>query len=170
MNKILKFKYTFLYIVAIPATSFLFLVTPLVHLTDIVWFSPVAFFVGIVYILRDFVQKELGRHTVFIAMGIAAVLTYLFADPALAVASIIAFMFGELSDWVVYTFTTRPLSQRILISNMVALPVDLFVVLIALSYAIPGALPLNIGSFLLMYLANISTAVVIFFVLRHYNK
>ena len=57
-------------------------------------------------------------------MGVGAALSYLMADPYVALASLVAFLISELVDWYVYTFTGRPLSQRILLSSAISTPID----------------------------------------------
>ena len=79
--------------------------------------------VGLIFILRDFAQKEIG-HKVFIAMLIGAFLSYIMANPYIAVASLVAFLVSETVDWGVYTYTRKPLHQRILISSLLSTPVD----------------------------------------------
>ena len=154
----------------IPLMSLLLLVLPIYQFGSDLRFSPISIFVGIVYILRDFAQREVGRKKVLIAMGVAAILTYYLADPALAIASITAFIFGELIDWIVFTFTHLKLSKRILLSNIIALPVDIIVILIGLYFAIPGAFPINFGNFIIMFMTNISSAILLFFMLKFYEK
>ncbi len=57
-------------------------------------------------------------------MLVVAVLGYVVAVPYVAVASLVAFLMSELGDWYVYTFTKRPLAQRILISSAISTPID----------------------------------------------
>jgi uncharacterized PurR-regulated membrane protein YhhQ (DUF165 family) len=82
--------------------------------------------VGLVFVLRDYAQREIG-HSVLIATAIAGVATYLMVDPVIAIASIVAFTVSELTDWSVYSFWKRPLQQRILISSLIAVPLDTFI-------------------------------------------
>ena len=85
--------------------------------------SPMDAVAGIIYLFRDFSQRELG-HYVFIAMIIGAVLSYALASPAIAVASISAFAVGEIIDWSIFTFTKRPLRDRLLWSALISSPFD----------------------------------------------
>ena len=84
--------------------------------------------VGGVFVARDFVQRAIG-HWVLAAMGMAAVISYVMADPYVAFASVAAFALAEGVDWVIYTITRRPLHQRILLSSAVAVPMDTLVFL-----------------------------------------
>ncbi len=79
--------------------------------------------VGSIYIVRDFAQREI-RHYVLIAMLIGGVLSYLLAAKAIAIASIAAFATGECIDWAIFTFTKKPLSQRLLWSSLISAPID----------------------------------------------
>ncbi|MFQ5985352.1 MAG: VUT family protein, partial [Alphaproteobacteria bacterium] len=84
---------------------------------------PVSLAVGFIFVLRDFAQREIG-HWVLLAMLAGAVLSYFMAGPDVALASLAAFAVSELVDWAVYSFTRRPLSQRILLSSVLGTPVD----------------------------------------------
>ena len=114
--------WTALYAVSIVLVNWMFMAvapwtTPLgdLYLANIV--------VGFVFVLRDYAQRELG-HFVLFATAAAGVLTWFMVDPAIAVASIAAFIISETADWAIYSFTRRPLSQRILISSLFAVPLD----------------------------------------------
>lgn len=85
--------------------------------------SPADAFVGCIYLVRDFAQREI-KHYVFIAMMIGAGLSFFLASHGIAIASISAFIVGEMIDWAVYTFTKRPLSQRLIYSALLSAPVD----------------------------------------------
>lgn len=111
-----------LYVVAIVAVNWMFTAiapwsTPLgdLYLANVV--------VGFIFVLRDYAQREVGHYILF-ATALAGVLTWFMVDPAIAAASITAFILSETADWGVYSFLRRPLSQRILISSMIAVPLD----------------------------------------------
>lgn len=101
--------------------------------------SPMDSFVGLIYLLRDLSQRELG-HYIFAAMMIGAVASYFLADPRVALASISAFMVGELVDWLVFTFSKRPLKDRLLWSATLSTPVDSTVFLFVIHRLNPLAL------------------------------
>lgn len=82
--------------------------------------------VGIIYLVRDFAQREI-RHYVLVAMLIGAGLSYVLASRDIAVASVMGFVVGELIDWLIYTFTKKPLSQRLLASALISAPIDSYV-------------------------------------------
>ncbi len=91
-------------------------------------FSPADLMVGAIYLVRDFAQREI-RHWILAAMAIGAVLSYWLASPAIAYASAAGFIAGELIDWLIFTFSGKPLSQRLLISSIASAPFDSIVFL-----------------------------------------
>jgi queuosine precursor transporter len=94
--------------------------------------------VGFVFVLRDYAQRELG-HKVLAVTALAMIPVWWFAGPELAVASLTAFALSELADWAVYSFTKRPLQSRILISSLVAVPLDTVVFQHLAGYLTPAA-------------------------------
>lgn len=136
--------WTALYVAAIVAVNWLFMTvapwsTPLgdLYLANIV--------VGFVFVLRDYAQREL-KHFVLLATAAAGVLTWFMVDPAIAVASVGAFMLSETADWAIYSFTKRPLSQRILISSLFALPLDTLAFQYLANYLTPAAFAIEVAS------------------------
>lgn len=119
----MRCKYTALYIVLIVAVNYAFTVVPLVRLPGGAMWPPVALVVGLVFVARDFAQREIG-HRVLLAMLAGLVISYFMADPFVATASAVAFLVSELIDWAVFSFTKRPLSQRVLYSSLFGAPVD----------------------------------------------
>ena len=79
--------------------------------------------VGAVFVLRDYAQRAIG-HYVLLATAVAGLITYFMVGPGLAKASLIAFVLSEMTDWAVYSFTKRPLQNRILLSSLFSIPVD----------------------------------------------
>ncbi len=72
--------------------------------------------VGLALVLRDIVHKEMGAAWTVAAILAGAVLSGLFAPPALALASAAAFLASELADMAVYT----PLYRRRLFTAVIA--------------------------------------------------
>lgn len=120
---IANYKFTALYVALIVAVNIAFSVTPPVILPDGTAWPPVSLIVGFVFVMRDWAQREIG-HRVIGAMLVGAGLSYLLADPLVAVWSAIAFLVSEFTDWAVYSFTRRPFSERILYSSALGAPVD----------------------------------------------
>jgi uncharacterized PurR-regulated membrane protein YhhQ (DUF165 family) len=133
-----------LYAAAIVAVNWMFMAiapwpTPLgdLYLANIV--------VGFVFVLRDYAQREIGHYILF-ATAAAGVLTWFMVDQAIAVASVTAFMLSETADWAVYSWLRRPLSQRILISSAVAVPLDTFAFQYLAGYLTPAAFMTEVTS------------------------
>jgi uncharacterized PurR-regulated membrane protein YhhQ (DUF165 family) len=108
------------YVGAIVIANIGFTYIPMIPLPGGEMFAPMSLLVGFVFVLRDFAQRDLG-HKVFIPMIVGLVLSYLLANPFVAVASAVAFAISELVDWAVYTYSGKPLKERILISSAVSL-------------------------------------------------
>lgn len=155
---IMNYKFTIAYIVSIVAVNIGFVYIPPVPLLGEM-FPPMSLIVGLIFIARDFAQREIG-HKVIGAMAVGAILSYLMADPFVAIASVIAFAISEMVDWGVYTYTKRPLRDRILLSSALGTPVDSAVFLLILGFFSP------LG-FLLMTLAKMLTAVILWWRLNN---
>lgn len=126
-----------LYVAAIVAVNWMFTAiapwpTPMgdLYLANVV--------VGFIFVLRDYAQREVGHYILF-ATAAAGVLTWFMVDPAIAMASITAFILSETADWGVYSFLRRPLSQRILFSSMIAVPLDTLAFQYLAGYLTPAA-------------------------------
>jgi len=165
-----RLKATIIYILLIPVVNLILVHAPVFDFTSEIHYTPASLLVGFVYIARDFTQRELGHRLVFVPMLIAAAITYAVGVPAMAAASLTAFVCGELTEWAIFTFTRKPFSQRILFSCAVALPVDIIIVLIGLHYAAPGLLPINIPNMLLMYASNMASVVAAYLAVKHIEK
>jgi uncharacterized PurR-regulated membrane protein YhhQ (DUF165 family) len=99
-------------------------------------FQPLAIVTGLVLVVRDFAQREM-KHWVWGAMVTGLVLSMLTSWIVVVFASAAAFLISETVDWAVYTFSKRPLSQRILLSSTFSAPLDQMV-FIWLASQIPG--------------------------------
>jgi len=94
--------------------------------------------VGFIFVFRDYAQRQIG-HYILLATLIAGVLTWFMVDPGLALASVTAFILSESTDWAIYSFTRRPLQERILVSSVVAVPVDTLAFQYLAGYLTPAA-------------------------------
>ncbi len=151
-------RYAFLYVLTIVTVNFAFDKVPLLTLPGGEMWSPVALIVGFVFVIRDYAQREIG-HYVLPAMLVGGVISWLMASPAVALASVCAFLVGELVDWAVYTFTGKPFSQRILFSSLLGTPLDSIVFLGMIGI-------LSVPSVLVMTLSKLFGAVIVFFLAR----
>lgn len=125
-----KYKATNVYIITTVVVNILYSIFPYFFLLGCK-VSPCDMIVGSIYIVRDFAQREIGHKVVF-AMVVAAVLSYLLAAQQVALASAAAFVVGETIDWIIFTVTKKPLSQRLLWSSMISAPIDTTVFLCVL--------------------------------------
>jgi uncharacterized PurR-regulated membrane protein YhhQ (DUF165 family) len=123
MPAIARYRSTLLYVALIVSVNYGFTALPLVKLPDGTLWPPMSLAVGFIFVVRDFAQREIG-HKVLLAMLTGAALSYGMAAPYVAVASAAAFLVSELMDWLIYSLTRRPLSQRILYSSLLATPLD----------------------------------------------
>jgi len=117
-----SYKFTLFYILSIVLINIGFVYVPLMPFFDTMY-PPMSIAVGLIFVLRDYAQREIG-HKIIIAMGIGAFLSYIMADPYVAIASLIAFAVSETIDWSIFTFTKKPLPKRILLSSLISTPVD----------------------------------------------
>lgn len=150
--------YAALYVATVVIVNWLFvIVDPVILPGGEVW-PPVSLLVGFVFVIRDFAQRAIG-HKVLLAMLLASVVSYIMAGAEVALASMAAFMVGELMDWAMYTFTGRPFSQRILLSSIVSTPVDTTVFLLLIGMAGIGTIAIMtasklVGAFIVFLLVN----------------
>jgi uncharacterized PurR-regulated membrane protein YhhQ (DUF165 family) len=147
-----------LYIGLIVLVNWLFTVVPPISMGGGEVWPPVALVVGFIFIARDFAQRVIG-HWVLVAMLIAAILSYFLADPFVAIASVSAFAVSELIDWMVYSYTKRPFAQRILLSSLLATPVDTIVFLGIMGWlSAPSVLAMTaskmVGALIVWYLVR----------------
>ena len=120
---LIQYRYTAAYIAAICIANIGFTYLPMIPLPGGEMLAPMSFLVGFIFVIRDFSQKEIG-HKVLGAMAVGGLLSYYMADPFVAYASVVAFIISESVDWGVYTFTDKPLKQRVLLSSLIGTPID----------------------------------------------
>ncbi|MFN4165458.1 MAG: VUT family protein [Ferrovibrio sp.] len=81
--------------------------------------------IGLALVLRDLVQRRLGKSWTLGAIAVGAALSGLIAPPALVAASAVAFLLSELADFAVYTpLQKRGLVRAVLLSSLIGLCVD----------------------------------------------
>lgn len=115
--------------------------------------------VGFVFVLRDYGQRQVG-HRILLATLVAGIITFFMVDKAIALASITAFILSEMTDWAIYSFTKRPLQQRILLSSLVAVPLDTLAFQYLANYLTPAAFTTEVlskalGVFIVWYLLKL---------------
>jgi len=123
MIKNLKIWWTLIYVISIVVVNYAFGVLPILPLGEGIVIPSATFLVGLIFVFRDFAQREV-KHYVILAMLLAGALSYFLADPTIAIASVTAFLVSEFADWAVYSFTRRPFPQRVLLSSALGTPID----------------------------------------------
>lgn len=141
-----------LYVITVVLINIGFSYVPMIE-TPIGWLSPMAVVVGLVFVIRDYAQRAAG-HYVLAAMALATLLSYLLADPFVAIASAAAFASSELADWLIYTATKKPFHKRVLYSSIISAPIDTAVFLFGIS-------GFTLGTFMLMVGSKLVAAVVV---------
>lgn len=82
------------------------------------------YFVGLTLVLRDLLQRHITKPAMFALIGVGAALSALI-NPAVALASGLAFLASESVDYVVFTaLQRRGLVRAVLASNAVSIVVD----------------------------------------------
>jgi hypothetical protein len=107
----------------IPTADLTELLGPVFGSAHRIVFNPLTIATGMVFVVRDFVQREMG-HRVLILMALAIAWSFYYSWPVIALASATAFAISETADWLLFTFTKYRLSTRILLSSAVAAPLD----------------------------------------------
>ena len=134
-------------------------------------FNPLTIATGMVFVVRDFVQREMG-HRVLILMALAIGWSFYYSWAVIALASGIAFAISETSDWLIFTFTKYRLSTRILLSSALAAPIDTTVFLYGADLARqmqlgdPAGTMFNLPNWILFILGKMVGAVVVSYMIR----
>ena len=160
-------KYTLVYILLIPFINWSFTWAPMWEVLPGWAFNPVTIVTGLVLVVRDFAQREIG-HEVLIAMAVALGLTYATSGGELALASGAAFAISEIVDWMLFTFTKYRLSTRVLLSSALAAPIDTTVFLYGASFIRDAQL--TIPNVSMSIIGKMAGALVIWWLIRRREK
>jgi queuosine precursor transporter len=88
------------------------------------------YFAGLAFVLRDLVQDKAGRLWVAALIVAGAALSFAISAPAIAIASAVAFLLSEASDFAVYTpLRKRGYIRAAVASNVVGAVIDTVVFL-----------------------------------------
>lgn len=83
------------------------------------------FAAGAALVLRDAVQISGGRIVALVAMGVGVIMSYVVADPYIALASAIAFAGSEIVDFAIFTpLRKRSVARAVIVSSIVSAPID----------------------------------------------
>jgi len=159
--------WAFVYLMLIPFVNWTFgfadqLMQP-VPFVEGALFNPITIVTGLVLVVRDFAQREIG-HRILLVMMMAIGWSFYYSFPPIAIASAIAFAVSESVDWSLFTFTKLRLSSRVLLSSALAAPVDTTVFLIGANISSPGQL--SFWNIVFSIVGKMIGALVIFYLLR----
>lgn len=179
--------WAYLYVALIPILNWTFgrPEVPLINLTDAlsglfgtdhrIIFNPLTIATGMVFVIRDFVQREMG-HRVLILMALGIGWSFYYAWPVIAIASGLAYAISETVDWLLFTFTKYRLSTRILLSSAFAAPIDTTVFLygadlaqVMAGTAEPGAM-FNLANWIFFIIGKMIGAVIVAYMIRQREK
>jgi len=130
----MKYKFSVIYISTVVAINMAFAYIPPIILFDGTIFTVGSVIAGLVFVARDFAQREVGHKIVLLLMAAAGLLSYLLADPFVAIASIAAFAISEISDYIVYSKYKGDFNKRVIFSSLVSVPIDTTVFLAIISH------------------------------------
>ena len=130
----MKYKYAVIYIATVVFINLAFAYIPPIVLFDGTIFTVGSVIAGLVFVARDFAQREVGHKVVLLLMAAAGLLSYLLADPFVAIASIVAFAISEISDYIVYSKYKGDFNKRVVVSSLVSVPIDTAVFLAIISH------------------------------------
>ena len=116
-----------LYLVTIVGVNIGFAHTEMIN-TPLGLVPPMTLFVGIVFVIRDYVQRSIG-HWVLLVMAVACGISFFMANPFVAKASFAAFVAAETADWLIFTLIPGKFQHRVLYSSFVGVLVDSIVFL-----------------------------------------
>ncbi|MEL7451913.1 MAG: VUT family protein, partial [Pseudomonadota bacterium] len=126
-------------------------------------FNPITILTGLVFVVRDFAQREMG-HRILLVMAMAIGWSFYYAYPPIAIASAAAYAISESVDWSLFTFTKLRLSSRVLLSSALASPIDTVVFLYGASFTDPTQF--SIWNIVFMIVGKMVGAIIIFYGLR----
>lgn len=122
-------KHSIIYILSVIAINASFSYIPHFTLPDGSIWSIGSVIAGLVFVARDFAQREVGHIKVLGLMAIAGAISYITSSPFVAIASLVAFSVSELVDYAAYTLTNGNFKRRVVVSSLVGVPVDTLIFL-----------------------------------------
>lgn len=163
----LQAPFTLLYVALIPFINWSYGAIPLVPMPDGGFWPPMSIVAGLVLVVRDFAQREIG-HSIWGALAIAAILSFLTSSPNIAIASTCAFLISETVDWALFTFSKKPLSTRVMMSSLISAPIDTTLFWYLASLTQKGVFqPFTIATAILSKLLG---AYIVYLMIRHREK
>ena len=127
-------KFSIIYIATVVLINMAFTYIQPFELYDGTIWSIGSVIAGAVFVARDYAQREVGHYKVMLLMITAGAISYLLADPFVAIASISAFAISELSDYLVFTFKKGSFKNKVIWSSLIGVPVDTLVFLMIINH------------------------------------
>ena len=120
------------------------------------------YFAGATFILRDSLQDVAGKRWTLAVIAAGAAISFLFASPAIALASAVAFGMSELADLAVYTpLRKRGYVRAAIASNIVGAFIDTVVFLWIAGFPILDAIAGQmVGKLAITAVAVIAVAII----------
>ena len=162
-----RYKYSALYLLLIPFLNWAFSWAPIWELPDGGSWTPFSVLPGLVLVVRDFAQREIGNKVLWLLI-VGTILSYFMAAPEIAIASGLAFLVSELIDWAVYSFTKRPLSERIFYSSLAAAPIDTVLFFYGAEMVVPGIF--STGTVIAAIASKLAAALVVAWMVRRRER
>ena len=121
----MKWVYVAAYIAAIVAANWLTATFGLVPIGLHLAVTAGTFAAGLVLVIRDGLQLQVSRYAMLACILAGAGISALTSNPAIAVASGVAFAVSELVDWAVFTpLRARTLAGAVITSSVISAPID----------------------------------------------
>ena len=153
----MRYKYSILYVLTVVLINYGFHVVQPIQ-TPIGAISIMSFVAGLVFITRDYAQREIGNKVIYLII-IASVISYFMSSPFVAVASFTAFFISEAIDYLIYTKTKKQMADRILFSSAVSTPVDSIIFLTIIGH-------FSISSVVIMTASKMVSAVIVYLIIK----
>lgn len=160
---LLRYRWTLFYVLLIPIVNWGFVHVPVFSLPDGGVWPPMTIATGLILVLRDFSQRELG-HYVLVPLVVGIILSFAMAQPEIALASALAFAVSEMVDWMVFSLSTRSFAYRVLASSAFAAPADTILFWTLANYSTP--VPISYGTIALAIITKWLVAVAVYLYLR----
>jgi hypothetical protein len=159
--------WTYLYLFLIPFINWAYAAVPTIPLPDHGEWTPLAIVTGLVLVVRDFAQREIG-HWIFIPLIIGLGISFKMAPAEIAFASAVAFGISESVDWGLFTFLKLPLSKRVFISAAIGSPIDTTVFYLMAAAAVPGIF--NIWAIGASILSKLVGCVIVYLLMKNRER
>ncbi len=170
--------WAFVYFLTIPFLNWSFGIVPHIQIAEPgalfaqgLSLHPLTLVTGLVFVFRDFVQRQMGQW-VLLVMALAVAWSFYYAWPVIALASGLAFAISETVDWILFTFTRYRLSTRILLSSAVAAPIDTTIFLYGADLAVqlrldePAGTMLHAANWVVFIIGKMVGAVIVSWAVR----